>query len=102
MSAKYSRATLIVSGGIGTLFGTIVGGIEGIIGSLAIPTSIRLINDGLDRNIRDSFADGSVYDRFYSAAYHYPRLTGRVGILVTASSKIIEDLVNGKDVTYGW
>ena len=101
---KYSRIELLLNAGIGHVFGAFIGTIEGVIGSLAVPTSIRHINDNLDENIDETFGNSkkrTVGDKLENLTYHYTRLATRLGTHGTAMYKMVEDIANGGDMSYG-
>ena len=101
---KYSRLGLLFNAGIGHFFGGIVGTIEGTIGSLAVPTSVRMINDNLDGNLYESFGNSkerTVEDKIEKLTYHYTRLATRLGAHGTFMYKMVEDIANGGDMNYG-
>lgn len=107
---KYSHIELLKSAAVGYVSGTVVGAAEALAGSLAVPTSIRCMNDSLDENIDEMFHDKSfqngavrtVYDKVGNAANHYARLTTRLGSHGFVVYKMCEDVINGGDMSFGY
>jgi len=67
----------------------------------AIPTSIRRIDEKLDRDIEaslDSTSDAEV--QICHIVYHITRLTARLGTHGIMVCKMAEDLMNGGDLDY--
>ena len=96
----YSRFALISSVVVGSVTGGLVGTIEGIVGGLAIPTSVRMIDDQLDETINYSFGrnENSVYDKIARLTYNYARLTTRLGIHAAVFYRMMEDLHEGGEI----
>ncbi|MDO8741021.1 MAG: hypothetical protein Q7J54_05620 [Candidatus Woesearchaeota archaeon] len=99
---KYSRGDLILAGGIGGIGGLVMGYIEGTIGNLAIPTSLRCINDKLDENLdsilRDDIdRDDRIMNLFYHATRLPIRLYAHATLLYKAFANIAE-VINKQDI----
>jgi len=101
---KYSRMDLILNGGFGYLFGTIIGTLEGGLGSLAVPTSLRLINDKLDKYLDCLIKNNKkehISWKVGEISYQATRLLTRVGIHGTTMYKMVEDIADKGDLSYG-
>ena len=102
MAHKYDRGDLLVHGVANYFWGLFVGSIEGSIGSLAVPTSARMINDSLDDNIDAALEkDGDTLNKLGIAMYHGTRLVTRVGIHATMMYQMVNDLGDGHGVSAG-
>ncbi len=101
---KYSRPDLIVNGVLSYALGLIIGSVEGVLGSLAVPTSLRGINNRLDKDIDDIFKKSTkknIPRKVGNLVYHSTRLVTRVGMHATAMYKMVEDLSDKGDISYG-
>lgn len=103
---NYSRIKLLSKAGVGHICGLVDGALQGAIGSLAVPTSLRKINDNLDPNINAVFRGSdkvSVYDKLEHLASYSTLLPTRLGVHGAAMYKMGEDIINvanGGDPSY--
>ncbi len=100
---KYPRADLIVDGAWGYIAGFVVGSIQGVIGSFAVPTSVRMMNDSLDDTLDDVLNGrrGSIAERYCNLAYHATRLPVRISAHATAlyaAAANIAEVVQQRDI----
>lgn len=101
--AKYSRSRLLGNVGAGMFLGGLSGIIDGIIGSLSVPSSVRKINNELDESLEDYFEKNemNIYNKVGSVTGFCVDLLTKSGIQGIAMYRMIEDIVNGGDISYG-
>ncbi|MBR9701850.1 hypothetical protein GOV13_02920 [Candidatus Pacearchaeota archaeon] len=100
---KYSRPDLLFYAGAGMGLGGIAGTIRGTVGSLSVPTSVRKINNDLDKDLDELFKkeENTIYDQVGNVAGTCADLSTTFGIHGIAMYKMVEDIVNGGDISYG-
>ncbi len=102
MGNKYSCAGLVAHAAFGHFLGFFVGSIEGVVGSVAVPTSACMSYDNLGGDVDGVFAGKQdVYERVSTFTYHYSRLPTRFSWHLGVLYKIGEDIANRGDAGIG-
>ncbi|RME31319.1 hypothetical protein D6789_03205 [Candidatus Woesearchaeota archaeon] len=96
---------------LGSILGQITGTIEGVVGSLAVPTSLRCINERIDDTYVDRcFSQNkSIEERIGNFAYLATKLPIRVGMHLITMYQAVENVASVislkgsiDDIDVGW